>query len=352
MTMIHLSSPHVSRNHATARVMQHLLLACLPALCALTLFMGWGSLIQLLIAIPLAVALEALCLYLRKRPVRFFLSDYSAVVTAVLLALAIPPFAPWWILAVGIFTAIVIAKHLYGGLGNNPFNPAMVAYALLLISFPLEMTRWAAPFVLNGEGWAIVSLTDTLKLILGGAQPDLLDAYTGATPLEVLKHKGAMTTEEVWRTSSVLSEGVYAWYGISAAWLMGGIYLIYRKLITWHVPMAMLLTLFILSSLFYGGDPSNFASPLLHLAVGATMMGAFFIATDPVSCATSNRGKIVFGIGLGLLIYIIRTWGNYPDAVAFAVLLMNLSAPFIDQYTQPRSYGHARAKRGIGGKSR
>jgi len=350
MSLIHLSSPHVSKANATDRVMRLVLIATLPALIALTIFFGWGSLIQVLLACSSALVFEALCLSMRKRPLVFFLRDGSALVTAVLIALAIPPLAPWWIVVIGTFTAIVIAKHLYGGLGNNPFNPAMVAYALLLISFPAEMTQWNAPFVLIGDNWNVLpSFTDSLVIIFSSTNHGMIDAYTGATPLEVLKHRGGMTTEEVWRNNAVLSQGVFAWYGISAAWLMGGIFLIYRKVFTWHAPFAMIATLFLLSSLFYAGDPSNFADPFLHIGVGATMMCAFFIATDPVSGATSNKGKVIFGIGVGTLIYIIRTWGSYPDAAAFAILLMNLSAPFIDHYTQPRSYGHSRANRGTGG---
>ncbi len=352
MALIHLSSPHVSKANATNRVMRLVLIATLPALLALTLFFGWGSLIQLLLASTTALLFEAICLHLRKRPVLFFLRDGSALVTAVLIALAIPPFAPWWIVVIGTFTAIVIAKHLYGGLGNNPFNPAMVAYALLLISFPMEMTQWNAPFVLLGDHWSVLaSFKDSLIIIFTSMNQTLIDAYTGATPLEVLKHRSGMTTEEVWRNNPVLNQGVFAWYGISAAWLMGGVFLIYRKVFTWHAPFSMLVTLFLLSSLFYAGDPSNFADPFVHLGVGATMMCAFFIATDPVSGATSNKGKVIFGIGVGALVYIIRTWGSYPDAVAFAILLMNLTAPFIDHYTQPRSYGHERANRGTGGRS-
>lgn len=347
MALIRLSSPHVFKANTSAAVMRQVLLATLPAIFAMTLFFGWGTLIQITLAMLLALAFETICLLLRKRSLRFFLTDGSALVTAVLLGLAIPPFAPWWVMAVGIFSAIVLAKHLYGGLGNNPFNPAMVAYALLLISFPVEMTRWTLPFVLQGDGWQVASFADTLRLIFMSMEPVWLDTLTGATPLDALKNRGGMTTEEVWRSSAVLSQGVFAWYAVSGAYLMGGIYLLYRKIFTWHAPVAMLATLFIMASLVYGIDPYNYADPFVHLGVGATMMGAFFIATDPVSCATSNKGKIIFGIGVGLLVYVIRTWGNYPDAVAFAILLMNLAAPFIDLYTQPRSYGHARARMGI-----
>jgi len=272
-------------------------------------------------------------------------------VTAILLAVAIPPFSAWWVTATGIFFAIVIAKHLYGGLGQNPFNPAMVAYALLLVSFPVQMTRWTEPFLMSGNSWELASFGDTLQAIFAGAGQTWYDSFTGATPLDALKHRGGLTNEEIWRQAPVLAQGIGAWYAVSAAWFMGGIFLLYRKIFTWHTPLALLLTLFLLAAMFHGFDPDNYAGPIVHLGVGATMLGAFFIATDPVTSATSNRGKLVFGACIGLLIYLIRTWGNYPDAVAFAVLLMNLAAPFIDQYTQPRSFGHSRANRGAKGKS-
>ncbi|GGC00909.1 electron transport complex subunit D [Marinobacterium zhoushanense] len=351
MALIRLSSPHVSKANSTANVMRLVLIATLPGILAMTFFFGWGTLIQIALACSLALAFEAAALKLRKRPLGFFLSDGSALVTAILLAVAIPPFSAWWVTATGIFFAIVIAKHLYGGLGNNPFNPAMVAYALLLVSFPVEMTRWTSPMTQHGGGWEIAGFIDTLQAIFGSVDAVFYDSFTGATPLDVLKHRGGLTTEELWRQSDVLSSGVGAWYAVSAAWFMGGIFLLSRKIFTWHAPLSMLIALFLTASAFYGFDPDNYVNPVVHLSVGATMLGAFFIATDPVTSATSNKGKMVFGALLGVLIYVIRTWGNYPDAVAFAVLLMNLCAPFIDQYTQPRSFGHTRANRGMKGKN-
>jgi len=351
MSLIRMSSPHVYRANSTANVMRLVMLAMLPGILAMTVFFGWGTLIQIVWAGALALAFEAAALKLRKRPLGFYLSDGSALLTAMLIAVALPPFAPWWLTAVGVFVAIIIAKHLYGGLGQNPFNPAMVAYALLLISFPVEMTRWSAPFVLTGDGWSIASFGDTLAAIFGGIEPVFYDQFTGATPLDELRHRGGLTTEETWRQSLVLAEGIGAWHAVSAAWLMGGIFLLYRKVITWHAPIAMLATLGLVSSMFFGFDPDNYADPFFHLSTGATMLAAFFIITDPVSSATSNRGRVVFGIGIGLLVFIIRTWGNYPDGFAFAVLLMNLAAPFIDIYTQPRSYGHSSANKGRGGKA-
>jgi len=346
MALIRITSPHAHRAGSTGNVMLTVLLATLPGLAAMTFFFGWGTLIQVLWGTLLAVVMEATIIKLRKRPVSFYLSDYSAVVTAVLLGLALPPFAPWWIMTIGILVAIVIAKQLYGGMGNNPFNPAMVAYALLLVSFPVQMTSWAAPFVMTGEGWSVLSLGDTLAAIFGTAGAGI-DAHTMATPLDVMRHRGGFTTEEMWVENALLANGIGAWHAVSAAYFMGGVFLLYKKIFTWHTPVAMLGSLAVISTLFFLLMPDQYPDPFFHLTAGATMLGAFFIATDPVTSATSNKGKLWFGAGIGMLIFVIRSWGNYPDAVAFAVLLMNLCAPFIDQYTQPRSYGHAKPNRGM-----
>lgn len=345
MAFMRITSPHVHRPLNTAAVMRLVLLACLPAIATLTFFFGWGTLINLVLASLTALLFEALCIKARRRPLRFYLSDGSALVTAWLIALSLPPLAPWWITVLGVFVAIVIAKQLYGGIGQNPFNPAMVAYALLLVSFPLEMSRWSTPFMLLGEGWQVADPLSTLRWIFTG-WTSAADGFTSATPLDVMRHRGALTSEEIWHRSAVLTN-VGAWHAISAAYVMGGVFLIYKKVITWHVPAAIILSLGSLASLFYLTAPDQYPDPFFHLSVGATMLGAFFIATDPVSCATSNRGKIIFGAGVGLLIYSIRSWGNYPDAVAFSILLMNLAAPFIDQYSQPRSFGHRAARHGL-----
>ncbi|WP_299199117.1 electron transport complex subunit RsxD [uncultured Amphritea sp.] len=346
MALIRITSPHAHRAGSTGSVMLTVLIATLPGLAAMTFFFGWGTLIQVMWGTLLALGLEAAIVKLRKRPVSFYLTDYSAVVTAVLLGLALPPFAPWWVMTVGIIVAIAIAKQLYGGMGNNPFNPAMVAYALLLVSFPVQMTSWAAPFVMTGEGWSVLSMGDTLSAIFGTAGA-AVDAHTMATPLDVMRHRGGFTTEEMWVENALLANGIGAWHAVSAAYFMGGVFLLYKKIFTWHTPVAMLVSLTVFSTLFFLLMPDQYPDPFFHLTTGATMLGAFFIATDPVTSATSNKGKLWFGAGIGLLVFVIRSWGNYPDAVAFAVLLMNLCAPFIDQYTQPRSYGHAKPNRGM-----
>ena len=173
MALIRTSSPHLHKASSTADVMRMVTLATLPGLAAMTFFFGWGTLINVIFACLLAVGFEAAIIRLRKRPLGFYLKDYSAVVTALLLGLALPPFAPWWVTLVGVFVAIVIAKHLYGGLGQNPFNPAMVAYALLLVSFPVQMTSWTLPFVMidQGSSWNVLSFLDTLSVIFGQVAP-------------------------------------------------------------------------------------------------------------------------------------------------------------------------------------
>ncbi|MFT6916762.1 MAG: electron transport complex protein RnfD [Motiliproteus sp.] len=345
MSLLHISSPHATKAGQAGQVMRQVILATLPGLGALCYYFGWGPLINVLLACTLALLFEAAVIKLRRRPLGFYLGDYSAILTAVLLALALPPYIPWWVTCVGIFFAIVVAKQLYGGLGQNPFNPAMIAYALLLVSFPVEMTRWSLPFNLSDA--PLPDLGNSLAIIFGQLQ--LPDAFSMATPLDTFKHKGAVTADELW-SQSVLLNNLQPWQGISLAYLAGGLYLLIRKVYTWHIPGAMLLSLLLISGFFYASDPSNFAPPLFHLTMGATMLGAFFIATDPVTAATSNKGKLIFGASIGILVYLIRTWGNYPDAIAFAILLMNLTAPFLDYYTRPRTYGHKTSQRGVGNK--
>lgn len=345
------SSPHTHKAGAANanRVMRDLLLALIPGLFVMTWFFGWGNLINLLWCSLLAVGLEALIMRLRKRPVLFYVGDLSAVVTAALLALAIPPYTPWWASLIGIVFAIGIAKHLYGGLGFNPFNPAMVGYVVLLLSFPVQMTQWPTPGPLLAEGAASPGPLQAFGLIFGLQPREMLDAITAATPLDLVKQNSSLLLEQLYSEKALFSEGRWAGLGfemVNLAFLAGGLWLLYRRVFTWHAPVGMLATLVILSLLFYdGGSSTSPGSPLFHLLSGATMLGAFFIITDPVSGATSRTGRLFFGIGVGLFVFVIRGWGSYPDALAFAVMLMNFAAPTIDYYTQPRTYGHKKAKR-------
>jgi len=354
MALLKITSPHTQRaGRRTSWVMQMVMLATLPALLVQTWLFGWGTLIHVIIACLTALVSEALVLKLRQRSLNFFLRDYSAVLTGLLLALAIPPIVPWWITVTGVSFAVIVAKQLYGGLGNNPFNPAMVGYALLLVSFPVPMTQWLGPHELTAAN-ALLSFSDTLEYIFTGVLNSAatidaytIDAYTMATPLDAFKHKGGLMNSEAFAAIPALqTANINAAFWVNMAYLTGGLGLLYLRIITWHTPIAMLAALSIMAGFFYIIDSSNAAGVWFHLTTGAAMFGAFLIATDPVSSCTSNRGKLYYGAGIGILIYIIRTWGGYPDGVAFAVLLMNFTAPFIDYYAQPRTYGHTQPNKG------
>lgn len=333
MSLITVTSPHSVQPGNTGQFMRLVVYATLPGLLALTWFFGWGSLINVLWCSLLAVATEAACLWARGRDLRFFLGDCSAWVTGLLLGLALPPFAPWWLSALGTVFAIAVGKHLYGGLGMNPFNPTMLAYALLLVSFPVPMTQWAAPTA----GGGVPDVSDSLAIIFGGLS---IDGRTMATPLDTFRQFAGKEPLDALLARPMFGElAGRGWAWVNLGFLTGGLFLLARRIITWHIPVAMLAALGCMATVFWLLDPSRYASPTLHLFSGATMLGAFFIATDPVTAAASRPGRLLFGAGIGVLLYVIRTFGAYPDAVAFAVLLMNLAAPTIDTYLQPRTWG-------------
>jgi len=337
MALMNLSSPHHHSLSKTSRLMAWVLLVTLPGLAVQSYFYGYGTLINLVWASGLALGLEALVLGLRRRPIMIFLTDGSALVTAFLIALALPPFSPWWLTLIAVLFSIVFAKHLYGGLGNNPFNPAMVGYAICLIAFPVSMTQWPAiEQTLNfGQQWQWF----WMESIDGG-----IDAWTGATALDLMRHTNGLTLNEVALDNPQLGLSLSVSMWVNLAYLAGGIGLLAINAFTWHAPIAMLASLGFCAGLFHMGEPDLYPSASQHLLTGATMFSAFFIVTDPVSGATSRKGKVVFGIGVGILVFIIRTFGSYPDAFAFAILLMNLSAPLIDTYTRPKAYGHKSSK--------
>ena len=317
------------------------LLALVPGIAAYVWVYGGGILITLILATISALLAETVMLKLRKRPIQRFLMDYSAVVTAWLLALAIPPIAPWWLIVVGTFFAIVIAKQLYGGLGYNLFNPAMIGYAVLLISFPVIMTKWPAALQLAQTP---LSFSDQFQLIFSGVLPQGLqvDAFTSATPLDYLKTQ-LMLKHEV---SSITQAPVFGVLGgkgnewITCAYLLGGLYLWQQKIISWHLPTAFLAALALISSIFWLVNPEQFASPLFHLFTGASMLCAFFIITDPVSGPTTPKGKLYFAAFVALIDYLIRVYGGYPDGISFSVIFMIICVPLIDAHTQPRVFGH------------
>jgi len=333
-------APHMPPPVTVSAVMLQVLLALVPGIAAHLWFFGPGILVQIALAVLFATGFEAAMLRLRGQPVGLFLGDFSAVVTAVLFALCIPPLAPWWVTAVAMLFAIALAKHLYGGLGNNVFNPAMVGYAVALVSFPQEMTQWLPP---RSIAAAPPGLADSLAAIFGGLPAHLSwDAITQATPLDTLKTgiESGRTVEEI-REAPIFGDfGGLGWEWIANWYLLGGLFLLYRRVISWQVPVALIGSVMLLTLPAYLLDPANNPVPLQHVFSGALVLGAFFIATDPVSGCTSALGRLWFGAGVGVITLVIRRWGGYPDGIAFGVLLMNMAAPLIDRYTRPRAYGH------------
>lgn len=336
-----MSSPHVlTPGSSVSTIMVLVLAALLPAIAAYYFFFGPGILISLALASVTALAAEAAMLQLRNYPLKLFLTDGSAVLTAWLLALSIPPLAPWWLVVVGTAFAIVVAKHLYGGLGNNLFNPAMVGFAVLMISFPTHMTQWPAPLLLSQHP---VGFSEALQYYFSGAlQGVKLDAVTMATPLDTLKTQLNLqhTVGEIKHMPIFGNFGGKGSEVIAAMYLLGGLFLLQRRIITWHAPVSFLVTLALIAALLNGIDPNRYASPMFHLFTGGAMLGAFFIATDYVTSPTTPLGKLIFGTGVGFLEYVIRVFGGYPDGVAFSILIMNAAVPLIDAYTQPRVFGH------------
>ena len=334
-------SPYLSESPSVSVIMLKVLLALVPGIAAYVWMFGSGILVSLVLASITAIVSEAVMLKLRRRPVMPFLLDGSALVTAWLLALALPSLAPWWLIVVGTLFAIVIAKQLYGGLGYNPFNPAMVGYAVLLISFPVLMTQWPAPLAIAG---AKLSFIDQWHYIFNRILPDGvgLDAISSATPLDTLKTQLRLQHSMAEITAATMFGALGGKGGelVAGAYLLGGLYLLQQRIISWHIPAAFLGALALMAGAFHLIDSAQYAGPVFHLFSGAAMLCAFFIATDPVSGPTTPKGKLVFAAGVGVLTYFIRVFGGYPDGVAFAVLLMNICVPLIDAHTQPRVFGH------------
>ncbi len=330
------TSPYLHNNANVSRVMLRVLLALIPGTLIYSYFFGWSIILNIMLACFTAVISEALMLSLRQRPVVFYLRDNSALVTAWLLALALPTLAPWWLIVIATLFAIVVAKHLYGGLGYNPFNPAMVGYVVVMISFPQYMTQWLLPH--ENLDFA-QSLQWLFKGELFGSMT--IDSISSATPIDSIK-TGLSLNQSISEISSSPLFGYLggvAWEWIAVGFLLGGLWLLYTGIINWQIPLSMLLSIAIISGIFFVIDPQYYSDPLFQLFSGGTILAAFFIATDPVSASTTPRGKIIYAAGIGALTYIIRTWGGYPDGIAFAVLLMNMAVPTIDYYTQPRVFG-------------
>ena len=325
----------------TAIVMRLVLLALIPGIVTMTVFFGPGVLFNLATAVLTAVAAEALCISLRGRELTPRLGDLSAVLTGVLIALSLPQAAPWWLAVAASGSSIILGKHLYGGLGQNPVNPAMLGYALMLISAPVAMTTlWINPLTSPSIDAAWIAYV---------GQPN--DGLTGATVLDLYRTEFLSLTAIEASDHPLFTDShlgfIYGYEWAALAYLIGGLWLIYQRVITWHTPAGLLVTLIVISA-FFSIDPDTATPVSVHLIAGAGVFAAFFILTDPVSGATSPRGRLWFAIGVGVLTYLIRTYGQYPDAIAFSVLLMNFAVPVIDNYTRPRIRGHDSNIKGSG----
>lgn len=333
------AAPYAHSKRTVSGMMRDVLLALVPVTLALTWLFGSGVLLNVIVAAGSCVAFEALVLRLRGQDVEPRIKDCSALVTGLLLALCLPPTVPFWIPVIGSLFAIVLAKHVYGGLGYNLFNPAMVGFAVLLVSFPAWLGYWPPP-ALNGLDDGGLSFTETLRIFATGEMP--VDAVSRATPLDAIKSGlGNMLTMPELKAGELFDGfGPRGWVWVNLAALCGGIWLLVRKVISWRIPLGVVAGLALPALFAMTGDSAVNPSPWLQLMSGGTMLGVFFIATDPVSSAATPKGQIIYGIGIGLLTWIIRTWGAYPDGFAFAVLLMNLCVPLIDRYTAVRIYGH------------
>jgi len=350
----HKEAPYLAPRAQVSSIMQQVLLALIPAALAHVWFFGPGFIFNLLIAAIFCAAGEAAMVKIRRRDVRTALSDYSALVTAALLAFALPSLTPWWVTATGALFGVVVAKHLYGGLGFNIFNPAMAGYVVILVAFPMHLNLWIAPRM-GDIDYQYLTLIETLTYTLTGALPDALsfDAVSRATPLDAMKSglNNARTITEI-QTLPIMGDfGGRGWEWIANFIAIGGFWLLIRKIIRWQISLGVVAGLLIPATIMFLIDSSTNPSPGFHLFGGAAILCAFFIATDPVSAATSPKGRFIYGAGIGFLIYAIRTWGSYADGVAFAVLIMNMAVPAIDYLTQPHIVGHNEDDDGLGNSS-
>lgn len=325
------SSPHIHSGETTDKVMRAVIYALLPACAVAVYFFGLPALAVLLICTLGCIATEAVCQRLMGKSLT--IADGSAALTGILLALNLPPSSPWWLALIGSVVAIGVGKQVYGGLGYNLFNPALVARVVLLISFPVQMTTWTAPTRL-GSG---------------------IDAVTSATPLGEMK-TAVMLTGQI----PAALQGPYGDYFAgnmagslgevsAAALLLGGIFLLGKRIITWHIPVSYLGTVVAFGGIFWLIDPSRYPGPFFHLLTGGLLLGAFFMATDMVTSPITARGMLLFGVGCGLITVLIRLFGGYPEGVSFAILLMNAVTPLIDRFTRPKKFGYVAPQAGQGG---
>jgi len=340
-----VAGPFAHARTSIGRTMGLVMLALAPATLVGLWQFGWPAINLFLVTIASVLLAEAACLWLAGRRVRAHLLDGSALLTGWLLCMTLPPWAPWWIGVVGALLAIVVAKQVFGGLGQNLFNPAMVARVALLISFPVAMTTFVAPTPLFSP--EAPDFIGGLAITFAGQD---YDAMTSATVLGQVRTdlSAGLTLGDILPSTYQLSQAAIGTMAGSLGetsavlLLMGGLFLIVKGVIAWQIPAAMLGTILVCATGMHLIDPLHYLHPGYHLLSGATVLAAFFIATDPVTAPVSVGGRLLYGIGCGLLVYVIRTWSGYPEGAAFAVLLMNACTPLIDHYLRPRIYGRDR----------
>jgi electron transport complex protein RnfD len=323
-------SPHVHGDASTKKIMYGVVIAMVPAMLVGIYYFGVDAVRVLLLAVVASLFFEwVIQKYLIKGPIT--ITDGSALVTGILLALNVPSNLPGWMVVIGALIAIGMAKMSFGGLGKNVFNPALVARVFLLVSFPVQMTSWPKP----------TPITD-----------GLVDVITGPTPLGIVKEglgngqtMSQLMTEIPSYTQDMVGNIGGSLGEVSAiALILGGVYMLWKKIITWHIPVSILLTVAVFSGIFWGLDPEHYADPVFHMLTGGLMLGAIFMATDMVSSPMTKGGQLVFGFGVGLLTILIRLWGAYPEGVSFAILIMNAVVPLINRGFKPKRFG---AKPGV-----
>lgn len=307
------SSPHVHSGDSIQKNMLYVVLALLPAYLVALYCFGVGALVVSAIAVASCVGFEAFIQrFVLKTKVS--ISDGSAALTGLLLAMNLPSNLPWWMVIIGSMAAIGLGKMCYGGLGNNLFNPALVGRVFLLISFPAAMTTWPIP--------------DPFSMAY-------MDAQTAATPLSLMKFDQMLPPI----LSTIIGNEGGSMGEVSAiALLLGGLFLIWKKVITWHIPVSILATVAVFTGIMHLVDPMTYENPLWHLCSGGLLLGAIFMATDYVTSPMTTRGQLLYGVGIGLITVVIRLWGSYPEGVSFAILLMNAATPLIDKYILPKRF--------------
>lgn len=309
-------SPHIHSGDSISKNMYGVLIALIPAFLVSLYFFGLGALVVTLVSVASCLLFEFLIqkFLMKKEPT---LWDGSAVLTGVLLAFNLPSNLPVWIIVIGAAVAIGIGKMSFGGLGNNIFNPALVGRIFLLISFPAQMTTWPVPEVMSMNYTDVETGATILTLIKGGAGAEL-PSY-----VQMLTGDRAGSLGEVGAIALVL----------------GLLFMLWRKIITWHIPVSILATVAAFTGIMYAVDPTQYANPLVHLLSGGLLLGAIFMATDYVTSPLSKAGMIVYGIGIGLLTTVIRLWGSYPEGMSFAIFIMNAFTPLINSYIKPKHFG-------------